>query len=153
MARGSGPRQPERQRREQRRQALRTTAEHAPRIDSFLAGDGLSVWSGVTVDTASGLVSTDLRGAGGVPSKARGVLAMMNVGSTSVTRTLYIDSADAPGASDGSPRHRTDTNRTTTGHYIVPLGTGENAGKIRLSRAPGDAGTDGVSVWITGWWT
>jgi hypothetical protein len=132
---------------------LKSTLDSRPSpIGSFLAGDGPTVLSGVTVPANGSQVSTDLRGAGGVPSDARGIFALVHADVQSSGRYLYIDSADAPILAANSPRMRCLTS-IAEGHYAIPLGSsaGANAGKIKLS-AETAAAVSGVSLWITGWW-
>lgn len=121
-----------------------------PQHGFFLGGNGPTVFSGVTVVSNGPTVSADLRGVGGVPPDAKGVVVMVRALAQAGNRDLYIDSADAPDAANNSPRHRSGT-IFTSGQYWVPLGITANAGKIKLSVVLNEQNNE-VSVWVTGWW-
>ncbi len=117
---------------------------------AFLVGDGPTVFSSATLPAGGSLVSTNLRGVGGIPADARGVFAALIIAPQAATRTVRIDAADAPNNSTGSPAHHSATIQTSA-HYLVPLGTGASTGKIKLSTGSPENIT-GVTVVATGYW-
>lgn len=127
----------------------RLKAELDRRRGAFLAGDGPNLLTGATVVGGSPTITADLRGVGGVPAGARGVVLLVRVGPQSATKDLFVDSADAAAVAPASPRVMGNTGVSGGGQLHVPFGSGANAGKIKFS-----AGTDIVSVvaHVTGWW-
>ena len=121
---------------------------HPDRITGLPGGTGAFALSNVSVGTG-GILTGDLRGVGGVPADTRGVLLMVHNPGQAAVLQMSADSANVPAYNSFSPRAVLQT--TTHGeHLAVPLGTGAQAGKVRLATLSGTAA--GISAWVTGYW-
>lgn len=113
-------------------------------------GTGPQVITGVTLAVDGESVTADVRGVGGIPADAVGVHVLLKTNNAGAARDLWIDSADAA-KRVGPARHRSLSGLAYS-NLSVGLGTGANAGKLRVSGESGVGSGGAVDAWVTGWW-
>ena len=108
-----------------------------------LVGNGVLAFNNVGFAANGSIVSGDLRGQGGIPADAKGVLFQL-AGAASGT-LVYVDSADSPNLNG----RRSGSNDYYGPQFDIPLGTGANAGKVKLSSS---AAQPGLYGFVYGYW-
>jgi hypothetical protein len=110
-------------------------------------GNGQYFLNNVSVGTG-GVLTPDLR-TGGVPADAKGVYVVVYAGSQTANLKLGVDSADVAAGTQTSPRVILYTIISAV-PVLVQLGTGTNAGRLRLWTLSGTATS--VYAWVIGYW-
>lgn len=113
----------------------------------MIVGTGTTIFNNVSFAANGSIVSADVRGMTNIPLDAKGIIWQLGAGADG--STIFPDSADAANQAASAHRYSKHAGAFFSHLFFTPLGTGANAGKVKLSSATAQSGLFGI---VHGYW-
>ena len=114
---------------------------------NMVPGTGTLIFNNVGFAAGGSVVSGDVRGLANIPVDAKGILWQLSGGADGTT--MFPDSADAANQATNGVRYGKHSGSFHSPMFFTPLGTGANAGKVKLSSSAAQSGLYGF---VYGYW-